>query len=185
MKHNNKIILLLLLITLNLSCGRNYREEDLTQKIPTKEDSIRMRNEKIEESLVKTNQIVIKKELEKIKSYVERNSWKVIEKNGIFYEIISKSEEKKIKNKEKITLSYKCSLLDGSVVYDSQKDGKLHLQMGSQSEAPLGLQIALTHLYHNCKARIIIPSSLAYGLSGDGKRIPPSTTLIYEIEIEI
>ena len=96
MKHNNKIILLLLLITLNLSCGRNYREEDLTQKIPTKEDSIRMRNEKIEESLVKTNQIVIKKELEKIKSYIERNSWKVIEKNGIFYEIISKSEEKNI-----------------------------------------------------------------------------------------
>ena len=69
-------------------------------------------------------------------------------------------------------------------VYDSEKDGKLNIKIGSDSECPLGLQIALTHLYHNCKARVIIPSSLAYGLTGDNDRIPPSATLIYEIYIE-
>ena len=128
--------------------------------------------------------IVIKKELERIKSYVERNSWQVKEIDGIFLEIISQTKGGKIQNAEIISLNYKCYLLNGTKVYDSEKDGKLNIKIGSDSECPLGLQIALTHLYHNCKARVIIPSSLAYGLTGDNDRIPPSATLIYEIEIE-
>ncbi|MBR5253627.1 MAG: FKBP-type peptidyl-prolyl cis-trans isomerase [Bacteroidales bacterium] len=183
MKAINKLILFTILL-LTFSCGRRYQEEDLTEKTLTKEDSIRLRNEKIEESLRTTNQIVIKKELEKIKSYIERNSWKVKEKDGIFIEIISKINEKKLQNDEIISLSYECFTLKGEKLYDSEKDGKLNIRLGKDSECPLGLQKALLHLYHNCKARIIIPSSLAYGLSGDGKRIPPSTTLIYEVEID-
>ena len=169
MKIINKLFPIIILI-FAVSCSRSYREEDLTQKVLSKEDSLRIKEEKIEDRLEKNNQIVIKKELERIKSYVERNSWQVKEIDGVFFEIIS--------------LNYQCFLLNGEKVYDSKKDGKLNIKIGSESACPLGLQIALTHLYHDCKARIIIPSSLAYGLSGDNDRIPPAATLIYEVEIE-
>lgn len=183
MKIINKLIPIIILI-FAVSCSRSYREEDLTQKVLSKEDSLRIKEEKIEDRLEKNNQIVIKKELERIKSYVKRNSWQVKEIDGVFFEIISQSKGKKIQNAEIISLNYQCFLLNGEKVYDSKKDGKLNIKIGSESACPLGLQIALTHLYHDCKARIIIPSSLAYGLSGDNDRIPPAATLIYEVEIE-
>lgn len=183
MKTITKLLPLIFLLFV-VSCSRSYREEDLTEKVLSKEESLRIKEEKIEDRLEKNNQIVIKKELERIKSYVERNSWQVKEIDGVFLEIISQNKGKKIKNAEIISLNYECYLLNGTRVYDSEKDGKLNIKIGSDSACPLGLQIALTHLYHNCKARVIIPSSLAYGLTGDNDRIPPSATLIYEIEIE-
>ncbi len=182
-----KILINLVLLSTLLgifSCSRSYREEDLTQQTLSKEDSLRIKEEKIEKRLEKNNQIVVKKEIERIKSYVARNSWHVEEVDGIFLEIISQNKGKKLQNAEIISLNYECFLLNGTKVYDSEKDGKLNIKIGSESSCPLGLQIALTHLYHNCKARVIIPSSLAYGLSGDNNKIPPSSTLIYEIEVE-
>lgn len=183
MSLNNKILIISLLL-LTISCGRKYAEEDLTAQTLTKEDSLRIREEKIKESLEKTNQIVIKKERERIKAYSERNSWKLKEIDGVFLEIISESKGKKIEDQDKVTLTYKCFLLNGEKIYDSEKDGEIHLKIGVDSEYPLGLQKALLQLNYNTKARIIIPSSLAYGLSGDGKKIPPSTTLIYEVDIK-
>lgn len=183
MKQNNKLILLTLLL-LNLSCGRTYREEDLTQHTLTKEDSLRIKEQQIKENLEKTNQIVINKEKERIHSHIARTTWQTKEIDGIFLEITKESKGKKIQQGDKITLSYTCTLLDGTILYDSQKDGKLHIKIGSESQCPLGLQKALLHLKQDQEARIIIPSALAYGLSGDGNKIPRSATLIYEIKIE-
>ena len=97
-------LLPLIFLLLIVSCSRSYREEDLTEKVLSKEDSLRIREEKIEDRLEKNNQIVIKKELERIKSYVERNSWQVKEIDGIFLEIISQTKGGKIQNAEIIVL---------------------------------------------------------------------------------
>lgn len=183
MKQNNKLILLSLLL-LCISCGRTYREEDLTQTTLTKEDSLKMREQQIKENLEKTNQIVINKEKERILSYIKRNAWQTKEIDGVFIEILKQSKGKKIQQGDIITLSYTCTLLDGTTIYDSQKDGKLHIKIGSDSQCPLGLQKALLQLKQDTHARVIIPSALAYGLSGDGNKVPRSATLIYEIKIE-
>jgi len=46
-----------------------------------------------------------------------------------------------------------------------------------------GLEEAVLLLHAGDKARIIIPSHLAYGLVGDDDKIPARATLIYEIEL--
>ena len=52
-------------------------------------------------------------------------------------------------------------------------------------EAPdvIGFQEALQHMRHGAKARLILPSHLAYGSIGDGADIPGFATLVYNIEI--
>ena len=44
-------LLPLIFLLLIVSCSRSYREEDLTEKVLSKEDSLRIREEKIEDSL--------------------------------------------------------------------------------------------------------------------------------------
>ena len=95
MKQNNKLILLTILL-LCISCGRTYREEDLTQTTLTKEDSLKIREQQIKENLEKTNQIVINKEKERILSYIKRNAWQTKEIDGVFIEILKQSKGKKI-----------------------------------------------------------------------------------------
>ena len=68
MKIINKLFPIIILI-FAVSCSRSYREEDLTQKVLSKEDSLRIKEEKIEDRLEKNNQIVIKKELERMREY--------------------------------------------------------------------------------------------------------------------
>lgn len=177
-------LFLILIIILNISCGRSYREEDLTEKTPTIEDSIRQKQAQIKENLEKTNQIIIEKELERIQSFIERNSWQVEQKDGVYIQLLDKGNSITLKDGDEIALSYECSLLNGTKVYDSKNDGKIYIKIGTQSECPLGLQIAVSHLYQQSKARIIIPSSLAHGLTGDGNKVPRAATLIYEIKIE-
>ena len=183
MKQNNKLILLTILL-LCISCGRTYREEDLTQTTLTKEDSLKIREQQIKENLEKTNQIIKNKEKDRIKSYIARNNWQAEETNGVFIQTIKEGKGKLIEQGDILTLSYTCTLLDGTTIYDSQKDGKLHIKIGSDSQCPLGLQKALLQLKQDTHARVIIPSALAYGLSGDGNKVPRSATLIYEIKIE-
>ncbi len=183
----NLLLMIFLLVNFSCgrsSCGRSYREEDLTQEIKTEQDSIRERQALIKENLEKTNQIVIAKELEKIRTFIERNSWQMQEKEGVFIQILDKGNGKAFQDGERISLDYNCKLLSGEEVYNSKTDGKIHIKIGTQSDCPLGLQKAVSNLYHKCKARIIVPSSLAYGLSGDGNKVPRAATLIYEIEID-
>jgi FKBP-type peptidyl-prolyl cis-trans isomerase len=177
-------LLLMIFLLINYSCGRSYREEDLTQEIKTEQDSIKERQALIKENLEKTNQIVIAKELEKIRTFIERSSWQMQEKDGVFIQILDKGNSKTFQDGEKLSLDYQCKLLSGEEVYNSKTDGKIYIKIGTQSDCPLGLQKAVSNLYHKSKARIIVPSSLAYGLSGDGNKIPRAATLIYEIEID-
>lgn len=179
-----KTLLLILTIVLTISCGRTYREEDLTQTTLTQQDSLKQRQAQIKENLEKTNQIIIEKELERIQSFVERNSWKVKETDGVFIQHLDNGNNKPLKEGDKVKLKYRCQLLNGTKISDNSTDGDIHIKIGTQSDCPLGLQIAVSHLNQQSKARIIIPSSLAYGLSGDGNKIPRSATLVYEIEVE-
>ena len=48
MKIINKLFPIIILI-FAVSCSRSYREEDLTEKVLSKEDSIRIKEEKIED----------------------------------------------------------------------------------------------------------------------------------------
>ena len=166
------------------SCGRDYREEDITPEAMRKKDSLTVREEKMNDGLEKTNKVMLKKEEDKIRTYAERRGWNVEQRQGVFIQVVEKGGSVSVRDGDEVVLEYECELLNGVKVYDSRRDGLLRIRVGEDSEVPLGLQLAVRHLNLNSLARVIVPYNLAYGLSGDGNRIPKSATLVYTLKVK-
>ena len=79
-------------------------------------------------------------------------------------------------------LDYRLELLDGTHLYSSTTDG-LKRFIVDQSEAELGLHEAVKLLHPGDSARLVLPPHLAFGLMGDGNRIPKRATLVYHLKI--
>jgi len=75
------------------------------------------------------------------------------------------------------------SFLDGKQLFSSyQKGDPFEFQYGQKFDTP-GLQEAVGKLKKGSKARVIVPSQMAFGDQGRGTLIPPYTALVYELEM--
>jgi len=79
-----------------------------------------------------------------------------------------------------ITVNYKAFLTDGKV-FESTDREPLQFILG-KGTIPKGLEEGLLSMRKGGKARLIIPSHLAFGEYQTGT-LPPFTTLIYEVEL--
>ena len=73
-------------------------------------------------------------------------------------------------------------MADGSVFYDSKTDGIKEFIIDG-SEDIVGLHELVKLMGVGEKANAIIPSFLAYGISGDGLEVPALSSMICEIEL--
>jgi len=135
------------------------------------------------EQLVEINRELVIKERERIESYISRKELKMeMSESGFWYSIIKDGAVKRLTENETVNLDYTCSLLDGTLCYSSDDDGILKLTIG-KSDIPSGLDAALRLFSDGTEALVILPNSLAYGLLGDGQRIPSRSALIYHIKV--
>lgn len=81
-----------------------------------------------------------------------------------------------------VQVSYKISLLDGTLCYQTEKDEFQEFKV-DKSEVETGIQEAIKYLNMGAKALLIIPSHLAHGLTGDSDKIPPLTVIVVELEV--
>jgi FKBP-type peptidyl-prolyl cis-trans isomerase len=140
-------------------------------------------NNQNKESLIDRNKQMILEEQEKIDSFISKNNYKMEEtKTGIHYSISEVGKGEKPKTLSEVALKYTINLLDGTYCYSSDSSGVLQMKIGQSSE-PTGLQEVLQQIPCGSKAKIIIPSYLAYGLSGDGDKIGSGASLLYTIEL--
>ena len=82
-----------------------------------------------------------------------------------------------------VSLTYNLNLLDGTPCYSSKEQG-LKQFFVEKSDAEQGLHEAVQFMHPGDSALIIIPPHRAFGLTGDGNRIPPGAILVYEIRID-
>lgn len=134
------------------------------------------------EQLADINRQLLIKDRERIISYIKRKGLKMEEtETGLWY-----SENVKgngiVQNGDNVTLEYVCSLLDGTILYDSQRDGLMNFRVG-KSDIPSGLNEGIKLLGEGSEAILILPGYLGYGLLGDEKRIPARSILVYSIKI--
>jgi peptidylprolyl isomerase len=73
--------------------------------------------------------------------------------------------------------------LTGEEIYNS-KDAEAKQFVVDKSEEIAGLHEAVKLMNKGAEARLIIPSHLAYGTSGDGKKIKPYQTIIMKIKLK-
>lgn len=103
--------------------------------------------------------------------------------SGLRYSLTSKGDGKKAEKRNQVSVHYEGSLLNGQVFDSSYKRGQpISFQLGVGQVIP-GWDEGIGMLRVGDKARLVIPSELAYGSAGAGGVIPPNAPLIFDVEL--
>ncbi len=101
--------------------------------------------------------------------------------SGLQYEVLSKGNGTEHPTAtSKVKVHYHGTLINGNV-FDSSVERGEPIAFGL-NQVIKGWTEGVQHMVEGDKFRFYIPSSLAYGKSGTGP-IPPSATLIFEVEL--
>ena len=121
-----------------------------------------------------------------IQNYISTNCKQVIEfLPNAFIEVTQATNLDSVKKGKKIKLLYKGYFLDGTLVDYTPHNWAFEFVYGQEGQLIEGLRIALSKLKKGEKAKIILPSQLAFGSEGSSNgAVPPYTPLVYQIEIE-
>ncbi len=167
--------LTVLLLFFLFACG----ETKETEKAYTKEE--------YKTILENSNKVKTLREEEDIKNYIKRRNW-TSEETGTGVYIVKyetgKSDDSLMQPGDAARVTFTVSLLDGTLCYTTEDTEQEQLEIVvEKADVESGLHEALTHLRKGDKAIILIPSHRAHGLLGDQEKIPPLSTVIYDIQI--
>ena len=140
--------------------------------------------EKLDKELVALNKANIEVEDRQIDDYLNRRGWNFERtKSGLRYFIYQKGLGQMPYSGGSVVIDYEISLIRGEVLYSSKELGP-KVFVVDKSEEPSGLQEAIKLLKVGDKAKLVVPSYLAYGLLGDDNKIPTKATLFYDIYLK-
>jgi FKBP-type peptidyl-prolyl cis-trans isomerase FkpA len=100
---------------------------------------------------------------------------------GMLYSIIDQKEGITPQESDAVTVNQRISLIDGTIVADTYKDQPATFPL---SEAIEGYREGLLMMPEGARYKFIIPSELAWGKRGAGKKIGPNATLIVDVRLE-
>jgi FKBP-type peptidyl-prolyl cis-trans isomerase FkpA len=104
---------------------------------------------------------------------------------GVYYVLIEEGEGDYAKFGDTLTVGYAGWFIDG-FMFDASDihypDGKMEFILGVNRMIP-GWEDGLKVMNKESRVQFIIPSELAYGSEGVGKKIPPYQTLIFMIKL--
>lgn len=136
-----------------------------------------------DDTLVNINRRVVKTERQEIEDFLERYRWRVqTTPTGLRYWIYQSLNGPPVRRGDQVVLRYKLTLLNGEVLFNSATDGPKEFIVGTGS-VDNGLEEGVMLMGKGDKAKLIVPSHLAYGLLGDMKRIPERAVLVYDVEV--
>jgi FKBP-type peptidyl-prolyl cis-trans isomerase len=137
------------------------------------------------ELLMEHNRLLIAEEMSRIDAYVQRVGWRMdTTSTGLKYMRLDETTSgRKARLMDKVALTYSMSLLDGTPCYSSDSTGRMELILG-QSAEPAGLQQGVLQLHEGESALLIVPSYLAFGLTGDGNCVPGSSSIVYKVRLD-
>jgi FKBP-type peptidyl-prolyl cis-trans isomerase FkpA len=119
-----------------------------------------------------------------LKKYLEDN--KIMNPptaSGIYILETVSSQGMKIDSGNWVKLHFKVSAIDGKQIFSSlDRPEPLKFQYGQKFDTP-GLEEAVGTMKKGSKAKVIVPSKMAFGEMGRGNVVPPYSTLIYDVEI--
>jgi len=137
----------------------------------------------LEKQLLEANSQLVILEDEYIKKFIKDKDWEMNETgSGLRWMLIEEGEGERAVPGQFASLEYKVFLLSGQQIYSSESAGIKSFEIG-HGGVESGLEEGILFLKLGDKARFVLPSHLAYGLQGDGKSVPPRTSLVYEVKL--
>lgn len=134
---------------------------------------------KSDEGLIEMNKSLIAKDRELITIFTERMQLKATESpTGLWFYEMKRGEGKEVKTGDNVMFDFECTLLNGTPCYSGTKS----LRVG-YNDAGSGVTEGLQMMRQGSEFLFIIPPYLAYGLTGDGNKIPGRSILIYKIRV--
>ena len=124
-------------------------------------------------------------EKEDLKEYIEKNDIKVKPtESGLYYIELKKGSGPKAKEGKTVKIHYTAAFLNGKKFdssYDHPDTKPLEFHLTKHAVIK-GLDEGIEKMRVGGKARLIIPSNIAYGDKGRGN-IPPYSTLVFDVEL--
>lgn len=103
--------------------------------------------------------------------------------SGLRYQILQEGNGTKAEKGKIVSVHYKGQLVDGTVFDSSYKRNQpIDFTIGVGQVIP-GWDEGIQLLKVGDKARLVIPSDLAYGSQGAGGVIPPNAVLVFDVEL--
>ena len=152
---------------------------DNTDKQNADKVDLKQERERLEEA----NRNLVLREKAMIDEYIKNSDKEFVETGtGLRYRIVSQGNDSLIKTGDVVTMEYEMRLLNGDLLYSSDNDGLKTFEVG-HGGVESGLEEAVLYMHQGDEAEVIIPAYLAYGLIGDGNRIPPRSIIVYNLKI--
>lgn len=136
------------------------------------------------EKSMELNKTIAAEEKIKIRLFLEQHkSWKMVESgSGLQYYVYENGTGEQPKAGSTVDVQYSIKLLDGTECYKTEDDEVVEIKV-DHSQVESGVQEGLKNMRVGDKAKMIIPSHLAHGLTGDLDKIPPLTPIIVDIHL--
>lgn len=167
-----KLIPILIFVLILSSCNRKQ------------ETKTNMTEQEVAEHLTNANKLRVQKESQEIDDFVKNHQFKTEETGtGLRIQIYERA-----KNgvppalHEPVKIVCKVFLLDGTLCYETDTANPVIFKLG-EGEQIRGLEEGIMKMIPGERARLIIPNHLAYGLSGDGDKIPPAAALFIDVKL--
>ncbi len=167
-----RIAALLILWVLLFAASCKDSHQGSQQRMPTQDE------------LIEANKRKVSKEADLINQFIAQSGWEMKEtQTGIRYDIYHLEDDTiDAKSGDVVSIVYSLHLLDGTRVSDTDLSGPITFKVG-QGDVVSGLHEAVTLLSVGDSARLILPSYLAYGLTGDQNKIPSNAALFYDLSL--
>jgi FKBP-type peptidyl-prolyl cis-trans isomerase len=167
----NRLVTIALLASL-ISCTHNQQPK----KLPVPKSEVKRK-------LLGINQKLVDKDKEEILAYISRQKLTMVQsQSGLFYYIFGKAKGPKPKAGNVVVYHYRINLLDGTECYKSEPNKPESFVVG-HGGVETGLEEAIKLMHKGQNAILILPPHLAHGLIGDLDKIPPRSSIIYEVSL--
>ncbi|MBR4585075.1 MAG: FKBP-type peptidyl-prolyl cis-trans isomerase [Bacteroidales bacterium] len=171
-----KLLYITILTFLVVSCKSNGEQTEI------KDPYSKVKAEKQEET-IQINKDMLDVNRDIVEKYIARHNWEMTEtESGLLYMIYAKTNDTEVKSGDVVEFSFKTSLLNGDVLYDSDATGNRKMTIDRNQEES-GLNEGLKLMKKGEKAYFILQPHLAFGVAGDSYKIPPYSVLVYDIEV--
>jgi FKBP-type peptidyl-prolyl cis-trans isomerase len=137
----------------------------------------------VQEELFEANRDFVQREIEDINAYINRYGLQPKSSGtGLRYVISGDSSGRKARSGDIVKVAYDLKLLNGKVCYRYPETSPEIIEI-DHADLISGIHEGLKLMHEGQDAVFIIPSHLAFGLTGDSNKVPPGSALVCNLKL--